>query len=712
MSERAFDVSIVLNLHSESRYLRRTLRSLEEAVLFARRYGITFELVVILDLPDTATKEWFDDYDFSTFDGYQVTVVDNNSLGLSRNDGIKLTRGDYIWTLDGDDLISYNTFFDAYTSARRRHDTIFFSNYVVGFGTNYFVWEYYGSDRIENVSLFDGHPFVSHIFAHHKIFQKIPYVETPHSRGLAHEDWHFACNAASNGFRFAVIPNTVFFYRQRQDSLLKRANLQKPLVPFSEFFLPENYLASCGSRAVKSDRGPYLCPKWQQISKRVLSSNFFVEFVRAVNKYDPAVNYEQIRSSPMGSNIPESHQLGSAYYDLCKLVGNAIFTDVVLLPFLSTGGADKFLIEVMNGLIKLDPRRRFLCLCGQRALKHDWTERLPRRSTFVDLYRLSCGGTPEQIELLALRIIQSCAPESQIHIKCCEFANQFVRNYDRHLENCSLNYYYFCDNVTLHHGLHFTEGFNFDFISEVGSRLTRVISDHSANIERITSLIDVSSTRFVVLFAKAFPPPLTQANLAKVPTRRLLWASRLDRQKHPDLLLKIGMSLARTLPEVRIDVFGSGVLDSFDPKRFKGCDNISYRGPYNGFESLRTADYGAFLYTSSFDGLPNVILEAMAAGLPVIAPDVGGIGEAVTSETGFLVENSADDDVLVEGYISAIKTLYDERTDVETKRRNALKLLGERHSEEAYFKRLADIFDLEYAGAVPTLLNDFAERIG
>jgi glycosyltransferase involved in cell wall biosynthesis len=178
------------------------------------------------------------------------------------------------------------------------------------------------------------------------------------------------------------------------------------------------------------------------------------------------------------------------------------------------------------------------------------------------------------------------------------------------------------------------------------------------------------------------------------------------------LLLKIGMSLARTLPEVRIDVFGSGVLDSFDPKRFKGCDNISYRGPYNGFESLRTADYGAFLYTSSFDGLPNVILEAMAAGLPVIAPDVGGIGEAVTSETGFLVENSADDDVLVEGYISAIKTLYDERTDVETKRRNALKLLGERHSEEAYFKRLADIFDLEYAGAVPTLLNDFAERIG
>jgi glycosyltransferase involved in cell wall biosynthesis len=698
MAEDVFDISIVLNLHHEVRYLRRTLRSLEEAVLFARRYGITFELVVVLDLPDTATKEWVDDYDFSTFDGHQVTVVANDSLGLSRNDGISLTRGEYIWTLDGDDLISYNTFLEAYTSVKTQRDTIFFSNYVVGFGADYFVWEYHGSETIENASLFDVHPFVSHIFAHHSIFQKVPYAETPHSRGLAHEDWHFACNAVANGFRFSVIPSTVFFYRQRQDSLLKRANLLKPLVPFSAFYLPETYLASCGSRALKSDRKLYLRPEWQRISARVLSSNLFAEFVRAVNKYDPAVNYEQIRRAPMGSNVPESYQLGSAYYDLCKLVGKAIFTDVVLLPFLTTGGADKFLLEVMNGLAKLDPRRRFLCLSGQRVLKHDWMERLPQRSTFVDLYRLSCGGTPEQIELLALRIIQACAPTSQIHIKCCEFANQFIRKYYRYLEDCSLNYYYFCDNVTVHHGLYFTEGFNFDFISEVGNRLARVISDHSTNIEGITRLIDVSATRFVTLFSKtnALMPPLTQAKLANGPTLRLLWASRLDRQKRPELLTNIGMSLARTLPKIRIDVFGSAILDSFDPKHFKGCDNISYRGPYDGFESLPTADYDAFLYTSFSDGMPNVILEAMGAGLPVIAPNLGGIGEAVTDETGFLVENSPDDQILVERYIAAVKALYGERTDVETKRHNALKLVRERHSEEAYLKRLAEIFDLEY----------------
>lgn len=54
VSEDLFDVSIVLNLHNEARYLRRTMRSLEEAVRFAQRYDITFELVAVLDRPGSA----------------------------------------------------------------------------------------------------------------------------------------------------------------------------------------------------------------------------------------------------------------------------------------------------------------------------------------------------------------------------------------------------------------------------------------------------------------------------------------------------------------------------------------------------------------------------------------------------------------------------------------------------------------------------------
>ncbi len=70
-------------------------------------------------------------------------------------------------------------------------------------------------------------------------------------------------------------------------------------------------------------------------------------------------------------------------------------------------------------------------------------------------------------------------------------------------------------------------------------------------------------------------------------------------------------------------------------------------------ELLAIAD--AFVLPSLWEGLPNVLLEAMAAGLPVVATRVGGIPELITdNETGLLVE-AKDNDALAEAIERMIK---------------------------------------------------------
>jgi len=79
-------------------------------------------------------------------------------------------------------------------------------------------------------------------------------------------------------------------------------------------------------------------------------------------------------------------------------------------------------------------------------------------------------------------------------------------------------------------------------------------------------------------------------------------------------------------------------------------DHIIFAGFRKNVPELLSS-FDLFVLPSLSEGLPTVILEAMWAGVPVIATDIGGIPEIVTDgETGFLVKPK-DPDALIEKMI-------------------------------------------------------------
>ena len=166
---------------------------------------------------------------------------------------------------------------------------------------------------------------------------------------------------------------------------------------------------------------------------------------------------------------------------------------------------------------------------------------------------------------------------------------------------------------------------------------------------------------------------------------KILWASRLVKSKRPDLLLAI----ARRLPEFEFLVHGSTETSIGDEQEetlaaFKTCSNIKYFGGFENFSTLDKTDVGLFLYTSQGDGIPIVLLEAAACGLPIVAPNVGGIGEFIGDETGWLV-NKYDD---IEGYVKAILEILKNPQMAKRKATAAKELTESRHSLTASFQQL------------------------
>lgn len=140
--------------------------------------------------------------------------------------------------------------------------------------------------------------------------------------------------------------------------------------------------------------------------------------------------------------------------------------------------------------------------------------------------------------------------------------------------------------------------------------------------------------------------PIQEAeDLPEPDPRHIGFVGRTEYQKDPILFLDV----MECLPDHTATMIGGGALDGEVRAEIvrRGLSNVRVFGQLPHAATLELLSlFGTLVMTSRWEGLPIVTLEALRAGVPVVATNVGGLDEIVVhGESGLLVDSRSPEEI-------------------------------------------------------------------
>lgn len=95
------------------------------------------------------------------------------------------------------------------------------------------------------------------------------------------------------------------------------------------------------------------------------------------------------------------------------------------------------------------------------------------------------------------------------------------------------------------------------------------------------------------------------------------------------------------------------------------------------------------------EGIANVVLESMAAGIPVVTTDCGGMNEAISDKSNGFIVSSREPELMADKIIDYINTDNNFKEEII---RNAKSIIEEKFSQERQVKEFTDLYNSVLAG--------------
>lgn len=711
------DISIILNCHAEALLLHRTIAGIEKMRGLAHARQISTEVIVIADNITAETDRYLNTHHTFDYTIHRVQFKDpglsrNYGIEQARGKYIALHDGDDIFSQSW--LTKAYELSENMGSRVILHPEY---SLTFGSGQQFIHHRFsQNQERFHHRSFFDYNPFDALAFAAKTIFTDNPYP--PNGQGAGFEDWHWNLNTIAKGYQHFVVPETVLFIRRKNGfSILASHVSQEAMYDKTLFFDPLQYITlyeqidggkwwdrqkslyskrkktsrfssfflwlarllfillslmyKAGKKLKKKDRYYFsfrvdnFLRSLSGATKAFLSDSeqapeiifdneptppWLLEEINRANKVEAElISDPVVVESFLHYQLPAISKASEAYYEICKLAGG-YYEHIVLAPWLKTGGSDLVTINYINSLLQQEYTDKIFIILTENT-PSEWLNKLDKRAVVLSLGERYSHLSKEQLQKILCRIILqfNCRHLHQINSKLgFDTIAKYGRLISKYTHIYPHAYCYVIDDQENYTGYVFRE------IGSVYPYVKYILTENEYIISFLTEKYGYDRAKFRCIYQ-----PLKQIEEKAIPAAankiRVMWAGRFDKQKRPHLLVKIAKRLYEIDRDIEIHVYGKKLLDTyFSEAEFNGMKNVILKGPYSNWGDLKAAEYDVFLYTSIYDGMPNVVLEALSSGMVVVAPRQGGLPEIIENGVnGFLVPNTEE----VEPYVNAILSI-------------------------------------------------------
>lgn len=720
-------ISVVVTCHAESILIHKTLLSIERSIKLLS-VDTKVEIILHADNPTLATQQYLENASryFSGLTVYSNTFGDP---GKSRDYCIQKSKGRYIALIDGDDLMSQNWLRDAYRTLEERPygSCVAHSEMTVEFGGFDSIVQKYSNINNTTDSLLNvwSARWNAIIFAPAEVLKKVGYPSN--RQGYGYEDWLISCHFIEDGLENILVPQTVMFVRRKEaDSVWDQMRADWLVLPATkmlsfntvrEIDLPVEFLPK-EEVLTSSDHLTSTHQVWLHKTKSRIKGSRLEPYARKLHsKVVQTIKQSQLASSPLPEwlirewhdihsierqifpadnlinnpsvyhSITELHyRIGGAYHRAISHTRYDTYDYILFVPWLVSGGADSFAINYANAAAKYSRDKKVLVIATmQGGAKSVWRSKLSPDIDFIplndifELYSLE----PEHQNRVIEQIVEN-SHATHLHILNSIAGYDFIKKHKKYIAatNKKVVATSFSES-TDETGRVF--GFSHTHVPYIYDLCDYVTTDNSVVRDMWVELYGFDRSKILLhrpmIDIKGIESTIPSHNHTDSKAKKVLWAARIAPEKLPDLVPEIG----RLLPDMQIDMYGT--VDPDYHARFVELlpPNVNYKGAFDGFFSIDVSQYSAYLYTSLFDGLPNTLIEAAAARLPIVASNAGGIKDFISQDTGVLINDIHSP----AEYASALRTLIKNTKLAKTLSSNAYSQLSDGYDPDSHYKAIS-----------------------